>query len=160
MVKKAIVFCMGRIKLLYWLVFIHIFFSVGCNSFAQEDQMKDIDYFDNGLKVAEQKFFFDALRLRTDLNFESQKRILYTTIKDIKAFRKQYRGSQMTMEYVIRDRLHTAIFLNQEKNYLESMDGSEFNLPENISVNDLTEKVVNLIGSMYYGAEEVRNLNQ
>jgi hypothetical protein len=64
------------------------------------------------------------------------------------------------MEYVIRDRLHTAIFLNQEKNYLESMDGSEFSLPENISVNDLTEKVVNLIGSMYYGAEEVRNLNQ
>ena len=99
MVKKAIVFCMGRIKLLYWLVFIHIFFSVGCNSFAQEDQMKDNDYFDNGLKMAEQKFFFDALRLRTDLNFESQKRILYTTIKDIKAFRKQYRGSQMTMEY-------------------------------------------------------------
>ena len=160
MVKKAIVFCMGRIKLLYWLVFIHIFFSVGCNSFAQEDQMKDNDYFDNGLKMAEQKFFFDALRLRTDLNFESQKRISYTTIKDIEAFRRQYRGGQMTMEYVIRDRLHTAIFLHQEKNFLQSMDGSEFSLPENISADDLTQQVVDLIGGMYYGAQEVRALTQ
>ena len=147
-------------KLVYWLIFYAVFSSVGCNFFAQEDQLNDINSYDIKLKMGEEKFFFDALRLRTDLNFESQKRILYTTIKDIKAFRKQYRGSQMTMEYVIRDRLHTAIFLNQEKNYLESMDGTEFSLPENISVNDLTEKVVNLIGSMYYGAEEVRNLYQ
>ena len=147
-------------KLVYWLIFYAVFSSVGCNFFAQEDQLNDINSYDTNLKMGEEKFFFDALRLRTDLNFESQKRILYTTIKDIEAFRRQYRGGQMTMEYVIRDRLHTAIFLHQEKNFLQSMDGSEFSLPENISADDLTQQVVDLIGGMYYGAQEVRALTQ
>jgi len=145
-------------KLGYWLVFFPIFFSAGCNSFGQEDQMNDSDSFYSGLKMVEQKFFFDALRLRTDLDFERQKRILFTTIKDIESFRQQYNGGEMTLEYVIRDRLHTAIFLNQKNNYLMSMDGSEFSLSENISATKLTEEVIKLIGAMYYGADEVKNL--
>ena len=108
--------------------------------------------------MVEQKFFFDALRLRTDLDFERQKRILFTTIKDIESFRQQYNGGEMTLEYVIRDRLHTAIFLNQKNNYLMSMDGSEFSLSENISATKLTEEVIKLIGAMYYVADEVKNL--
>jgi len=160
MVKKAIVFSMGRIKLGYWLVFFPVFFSIGCNSFGQEDLMNDTDSYDSGLKMAEQKFFFDALRLRTDLNYERQKRILYTTIKDIESFRQQYNSGEMTLEYVIRDRLHTAIFLNQKKNSLMSMDGSKFRLSQNLSATELTEEVVSLIGAMYYGAKEVKALVQ
>ena len=122
--------------------------------------MNDTDSSNSGLKMAEQNFFFDALRLRTDLNFESQKRILFTTIKDIESFRQQYKGGEMTLEYVIRDRLHTAIFLNQKKNNLVSMDGSKFSLSQNLSATELTEEVVSLIGTMYYGANEVNGLVQ
>ena len=122
--------------------------------------MSDIDSYDVGIKMAEQKLFFDALRLRTDLNFESQKRILYTTLKSIESFRQQYKCGEMTLEYVIRDRLHTAIFLNQKKNYLVSMDGSKFSLSQNLSATELTEEVVSLIGAMYYGASEVKALVQ
>ena len=64
----------------------------------------------------------------------------------------------MYLDYVIRNRLHTAIYLNQEKNYLESMDGSKFNLPQNINASKLTGEVVKLIGGMYYGSSEVREL--
>ncbi len=151
---------MVRIKLGYWLVFFPVFFSIGCNSFGQEDYINDTDSPDNGLTIAEQKFFFDALRLRTDLNFERQKRILYTSIKDIESFLQDYNGKDMTLEYVIRDRLHTAIFLNQKKNYLVSMDGSKFSLSQNLSATELTEEVVSLIGAMYYGASEVKALVQ
>ncbi len=122
--------------------------------------MNDTDSSNSGLKMAEQNFFFDALRLRTDLNFESQKRILFTTIKDIESFRQQFKGGEMTLEYVIRDRLHTAIFLNQKKNNLVSMDGSKFSLSQNLSATELTEEVVSLIGTMYYGANEVNGLVQ
>tara|TARA_B100000963_G_scaffold359000_1_gene385078 strand:+ start:441 stop:896 length:456 start_codon:yes stop_codon:yes gene_type:complete len=151
---------MGKIKLGFWLVFFLVFFSIGCNSFGQEVHMNDTDSSNSGLKMAEQNFFFDALRLRTDLNFESQKRILFTTIKDIESFRQQFKGGEMTLEYVIRDRLHTAIFLNQKKNNLVSMDGSKFSLSQNLSATELTEEVVSLIGTMYYGANEVNGLVQ
>ena len=102
--------------------------------------------------------FYDALRKRSDLNFSSNKRILYTTIKNLEDFQKNYQDSEMNLEYVIRDRLHTAIYLNQEKNRLESMDGSIFNLPQNITAKVLTDEVVKLIGGMYYGSSEVREL--
>lgn len=104
--------------------------------------------------------FFDALRLRSDLNLGANKRILYTTIDDIKAFDQNYKGTEMSLEYVIRDRLHTAIFLNQKKNQLQSMDGSEFGLSQKLSAVELTNELVSFIGRMYYGADEVKALAQ
>ena len=85
---------------------------------------------------------------------------MYTTLSEIDIFGQNYKQTNMTLEYVIRDRLHTAIFLNQEKNLLESMDGSRFSLPQNVKAPALTDAVVNLIGGMYYGAAEVRALAQ
>jgi hypothetical protein len=108
--------------------------------------------------MEQNKDFFDALRLRTDLNLRANKRILYTTIDDIKDFDQNYKGTEMSLEYVIRDRLHTAIFLNQKKNQLQFMDGSEFRLSQRLSADELTNELVSLIGSMYYGAEEVKAL--
>lgn len=52
----------------------------------------------------------------------------------------------MTLEYVIRDRLHTVIFLNQKNNHLQSMDGSEFLLTPKLSAVELTNQLVLLIG--------------
>ena len=105
-----------------------------------------------------QNNFFDAIRFRSDLNFNSNKRILYTTMEDIEAFNKKYKDSEISLEYVIRNQLHTAIFLNQKKNYLQSLDGSEFRLSQNSTAEELTNQVVSLIGRMYYGAEEVKAL--
>ena len=64
----------------------------------------------------------------------------------------------MTLDYVIRDRLHTAIFLGQKRNFLQSMDGSVFNLPDNYPAKELTDQVIALIGGMYYGNSEVEQL--
>ena len=111
-------------------------------------------------KMELQHNFFDAKRFRTDIKFNSNKRILFTTLENILAFDQKYKGTEMSLEYVIRDRLHTAIFLNQKKNYLKSMDGSEFRLSQNLSAVELTQEVVSLIGAMYYGADEVKALVQ
>ena len=95
------------------------------NSCAQENQIMKI----NSLSTIEEDVnFYDALRQRTDLNFGRNIRILYTSIKNLEEFQKNYQDSDMYLDYVIRNRLHTAIYLNQKKNYLESMDGSMFNL--------------------------------
>ena len=131
---------------------------LGCLSCAQE-KTNDRDY-QAVINHKNNSNFFDALRLRTDLNYNTQKRILYTTLSEIDIFGQNYKQTNMTLEYVIRDRLHTAIFLNQEKNFLESMDGSRFSLPQNVKAPALTDAVVNLIGGMYYGAAEVRALAQ
>ena len=79
-------------------------------------------------------------------------------MEDIEAFNKKYKDSEMSLEYVIRNQLHTAIFLNQKKNYLQSLDGSEFRLSQNSTAEELTNQVVSLIGRMYYGADEVKAL--
>ena len=135
--------------LIYFLTYICI------NSCAQENQIMKI----NSLSTIEEDVnFYDALRQRTDLNFGRNIRILHTSIKNFEEFQKNYQDSDMHLDYVIRNRLHTAIYLNQEKNYLESMDGSIFNLPQNINASKLTDEVVKLIGGMYYGSSEVREL--
>tara|TARA_B100001059_G_scaffold216675_1_gene235251 strand:+ start:20548 stop:21009 length:462 start_codon:yes stop_codon:yes gene_type:complete len=123
------------------------------NKVHQQDKVLDE-------KMELQHNFFDAKRFRTDLKFNSNKRILFTTLENIMPFDQKYKGTEMSLEYVIRDRLHTAIFLNQKKNYLKSMDGSEFRLSQNLSAVELTQEVVLLIGAMYYGADEVKALVQ
>tara|TARA_B100000579_G_C22781872_1_gene829771 strand:- start:367 stop:810 length:444 start_codon:yes stop_codon:yes gene_type:complete len=129
-----------------------LFLTIGCFSYAQDRS--------EGLlqEMELQHNFFDAIRFRSDLNFNSNKRILYTTMEDIEAFNKKYKDSEMSLEYVIRNQLHTAIFLNQKKNYLQSLDGSEFRLSQNSTAEELTNQVVSLIGRMYYGADEVKAL--
>ena len=135
--------------------FIYLLAYICINSCAQENQNMKI----NPLSAIEKDVnFYDALRQRSDLNLGRNIRILYTTIKNFEEFKKKYQDSDMYLDYVIRNRLHTAIYLNQEKNYLESMDGSKFNLPQNINASKLTGEVVKLIGGMYYGSSEVREL--
>jgi len=144
-----------------WCLLAFGLFLLFANSHAQDlgnkvrQQAKVLDE-----KMELQHNFFDAKRYRTDLKFNSNKRILYTTIENIQAFDQKYKGTEMSLEYVIRDRLHTAIFLNHKKNYLKSMDGSEFRLSQNLSAVELTQEVVSLIGAMYYGADEVKALVQ
>ena len=136
-------------------IFIYFLTYMCINSCAQENQIMKINSL---ITIEEDENFYDALRQRTDLNFGRNIRILHTSIKNFEEFQKNYQDSDMHLDYVIRNRLHTAIYLNQEKNYLESMDGSIFNLTQNINASKLTDEVVKLIGRMYYGSSEVREL--
>ena len=148
-----------RFKKNYLLIYIFLVSITSILSCAQENGNNEGDQ-SILLKeeIESQDNFFDALRLRTDLSFDTNKRILYTTIDNIETFTEKYKGTEMTLDYVIRDRLHTAIFLSQKKNVLESMDGSLFYLSQNISSEQLTNEVVSLIGKMYYGSSEVEQL--
>ena len=133
---------------------------MGFFSCAQGDKNWILDQKDSLSKteMGTMENFYDALRFRTDLRLNSSKRILYTSIKNIEAFKQKYKQTDMTLDYVIRDRLHTAIFLGQKGNFLESMDGTLFDLKDNYPAKELTDQVVALIGSMYYGAKEVEKL--
>ena len=148
-----------RLKKNYLLIYIFLVSITSILSCAQENGNNEGDQ-SILLKeeIESQDNFFDALRLRTDLSFDTNKRILFTTIDNIETFTEKYKGTEMTLDYVIRDRLHTAIFLSQKKNVLESMDGSLFYLSQNISSEELTNELVSLIGKMYYGSSEVEQL--
>ena len=133
---------------------------MGFFSCAQGDKNWILDQKDSSSKteIESNENFYDALRFRTDLKLNSNKRILFTSIKNIEEFKQKYKQTDMTLDYVIRDRLHTAIFLGQKRNFLQSMDGSVFNLPDNYPAKELTDQVVALIGAMYYGNSEVEQL--
>ena len=133
---------------------------MGFFSCAQGDKNWILDQKDSSSKteIASNENFYDALRFRTDLKLNSNKRILFTSIKNIEEFKQKYKQTDMTLDYVIRDRLHTAIFLGQKRNFLQSMDGSVFNLPDNYPAKELTDQVIALIGAMYYGNSEVEQL--
>ena len=133
---------------------------MGFFSCAQGDKNWILDQKDSSSKteIASNENFYDALRFRTDLKLNSNKRILFTSIKNIEEFKQKYKQTDMTLDYVIRDRLHTAIFLGQKRNFLQSMDGSVFNLPDNYPARELTDQVIALIGAMYYGNSEVEQL--
>jgi len=106
------------------------------------------------------KLFFDALKVRNDLNFKSNKRILYTNIQKIDSFDQKYKKTNLTLNFIIRNKLHTAIFINQEKNYLKSMDGSIINFSNNLDAKQLTNHLIKTIGTMVYGSEEVKRLRK
>lgn len=110
--------------------------------------------------MKQEEGFYDALRFRSALNLSDNKRILHTTIKSIEAFQNKYQGTDLTLDDVIRSQLHTAIWLGQKRNLLRSMDGSVFDLPENCSAAALTDRLISLIGGMYYGADEVKQLKK
>ena len=106
------------------------------------------------------KLFFDALKVRNDLNFKSNKRILYTNIQKIDSFDQKYKKTNLTLNFIIRNKLHTAIFINQKKNYLKSMDGSIINFSNNLDAKQLTDHLIKTIGKMVYGSKEVKRLRK
>ena len=111
-------------------------------------------------QINNNKLFFDALKVRNDLNFKSNKRILYTNIQKIDSFDQKYKKTNLTLNFIIRNKLHTAIFINQKKNYLKSMDGSIINFSNNLDAKKLTDHVIKTIGKMVYGSEEVKRLRK
>ena len=101
---------------------------------------------------------YKALRFKSELGFEKPYRILETTFKSIKGFQTYYPGTKITLETILRYHLYTEIMIDQKENRLISMDQTEFKLNNIISEQDLTNRTVDLIGDMFFGANEVRGI--
>ena len=80
-------------------------------------------------------------------------RVLKTTIKDSLLFKKKFKDSNYTLDYVLRYYYATAIDLSCDKNELISMNGLLFPI-ESDNPDEIIEEVMSLIGNMYYGRKE------
>ena len=92
--------------------------------------------------------------LRLNINFSKPNRVLKTTISDKSLFQQNYNNTDLTLAYVIRYHFYTSIDLNADENQLISIDGTKFNLSSKNAV-DLTDEVISLVGSMYFGKKEL-----
>tara|TARA_B100001248_G_scaffold237008_1_gene200701 strand:+ start:9 stop:389 length:381 start_codon:yes stop_codon:yes gene_type:complete len=97
---------------------------------------------------------------RNDLGFKYKSRVLKTTFKKIDSFKFKFFDSKYTLEEVLREKLYTSIHLNHTKNQLISYDGTVFKLPDTLNSFNLTLKVVELIGDMYFGQLELKNIDK
>ena len=91
--------------------------------------------------------------LRLNNNFSKPNRVLKTTISNKSLFQQNYNNTDLTLAYVIRYHFYTSIDLNADENQLISMDGTKFSLSSKNAV-DLTDEVISLVSSMYFGKEE------
>ena len=86
-------------------------------------------------------------------------RVLKTTIKDSLVFKKKYKESDYTLDYVLRFYYATAIDLDSDKNELISMNGLVFPIESN-SPDEIIEEAISLIGNMYYGRKEDKDFKR
>ena len=86
-------------------------------------------------------------------NMEKGYRTLKTTFSDSLIFKKKYKGSNYSLDYVLRYYYATAIDLDCNKNELISMSGLVFPI-ESVKPDEIVEEVMTLIGNMYFGRKE------
>ena len=86
-------------------------------------------------------------------------RILKTTFSDSLNFKKKYKDSDYTLDYVLRYYYATAIDLSCKENELISMSGQRFPLKSK-DPNTIVEEVMELIGNMYYGRKEHKEFSK
>ena len=86
-------------------------------------------------------------------------RVLKTTIKDSLVFKKKFKDSNYTLDYVLRYYYATAIDLGCDKNELISMSGLVFPI-ESVKPDEIVEEAMSLIGNMYYGRKEDKDFKR
>ena len=86
-------------------------------------------------------------------------RVLKTTIKDSLVFKKFFKDSNYTLDYVLRYYYATAIDLGSDKNELISMNGQVFPITSE-SPDEIIEEAMTLIGNMYYGRTEDKDFKR
>lgn len=86
-------------------------------------------------------------------------RVLKTTFLDSLNFKKKYKDSDYTLDYVLRYYYATAIDLSCKENELISMSGQRFPLKSK-DPNTIVEEVMELIGNMYYGRKEHKEFSK
>ena len=86
-------------------------------------------------------------------NMEKGYRTLTTIFTDSSVFKKKFKDSKYSLDYVLRYYYATAIDLGCDKNELISMSGLVFPI-ESAKPDEIVEEVIALIGNMYYGRKE------
>ena len=92
-------------------------------------------------------------------NMKKGYRVFKTTITDSLLFKKTYKDSDYTLDYVLRYYYATAIDLSCKANELVSMSGKSFKL-ESKEPSTMVEEVMELIGNMYFGQIEHKKFNK
>lgn len=91
-------------------------------------------------------------------NMKKGYRILKTKFSDSLIFKKNFKDSDYTLDFVLRQFYATAIDLGCDKNELISMNDKVFKLKSE-TVENIIDEVISLIGNMYYGRKEDENFN-
>ncbi len=86
-------------------------------------------------------------------NMQKGYRTLTTTFTDSLVFKKNFKNTKYSLDYVLRYYYATAIDLGCDKNELISMSGLVFPI-ESEKPDEIIEEVLALIGNMYYGRKE------
>ena len=74
-------------------------------------------------------------------------------------FKKKFKDSNYSLDYVLRYYYATAINLGCDKNELISMSGLVFPI-ESAKPDEIVEEVMSLIGNMYYGRKEDKDFKR
>ena len=91
-------------------------------------------------------------------NMKKGYRVLKTRFSDSLIFKKKFKDSDYTLDFVLRHYYATAIDLGCDKNELISMNDKVFKLKSE-TVENIIDEVISLIGNMYYGRKEDENFN-
>ena len=91
-------------------------------------------------------------------NMKKGYRILKTKFSDSLIFKKKFKDSDYTLDFVLRHFYATAIDLGCDKNELISMNDKVFKLKSE-TIENIIDEVISLIGNMYYGRKEDENFN-
>lgn len=92
-------------------------------------------------------------------NMKKGYRILKTKFSDSLIFKKNFKDSDYTLDFVLRHFYATAIDLGCDTNELISMNDKVFKLKSE-TVENIIDEVISLIGNMYYGRKEDENFNK
>lgn len=92
-------------------------------------------------------------------NMKKGYRVLKTKFSDSLIFKKKFKDSNYTLDFVLRHYYATAIDLGCDKNELISMNDKVFKLKSE-TVENIIDEVISLIGNMYYGRKEDENFNK
>jgi len=92
-------------------------------------------------------------------NMQKGYRTLTTTFTDSLVFKKNFKNTKYSLDYVLRYYYATAIDLGCDKNELISMSGLVFPI-ESEKPDEIIEEVLALIGNMYYGRKEDKNFKR
>ena len=92
-------------------------------------------------------------------NMQKGYRTLTTTFNDSLVFKKNFKNTKYSLDYVLRYYYATAIDLGCDKNELISMSGLVFPI-ESEKPDEIIEEVMALIGNMYYGRKEDKDFKR
>ena len=92
-------------------------------------------------------------------NMQKGYRTLTTTFTDSLVFKKNFKDTKYSLDYVLRYYYATAIDLGCDKNELISMSGLVFPI-ESEKPDEIIEEVLALIGNMYYGRKEDKDFKR